>query len=87
MAVVFIPPLLRDLTDGQISVSVPGDSVREVIKELESRFPRIAERLCEDGRIRPGMAVAVDSIVSTIGMRHHLSETSEVHFLPALSGG
>ncbi len=87
MAVVIIPPLLRDLTGGQTSVSVPGDSVREVITELELRFPGIAERLCEDGRIRPGMAVAVDSIVSTVGMRHHLSEKSEVHFLPALSGG
>ncbi|MBI1279551.1 MAG: molybdopterin synthase sulfur carrier subunit [Anaerolineaceae bacterium] len=87
MAVVFIPPLLRDLTDGQTCVSVSGDSVREVITQLESRFPGIAGRLCEDGRIRPGMAVAVDSVVSTAGIRHHLSEKSEVHFLPALSGG
>jgi sulfur-carrier protein len=84
---VFIPPLLTGLTGGQTRLSVPGSSVQEVIDELEARFPGIAERLCEDGRIRPGMAVAVDSVVSTIGLRHHLSETSEVHFLPAISGG
>jgi len=87
MAIVFIPPLLRDLTDGQTKLSIPGDSVREVIAELESRFPGIEGRLCEDKLIRPGMAVVVDSEVSTVGLRHKLSEASEVHFLPAISGG
>ena len=87
MATVIIPPLLRDLTGGQSKVSVPGDSVQAVIDELEIRFPGISERLCEEGRIRPGMSVAVDSVVSTAGLRQRLSETSEVHFLPALSGG
>jgi molybdopterin synthase sulfur carrier subunit len=87
MATVFIPPLIRDLTGGQMQVVVPGNSVREVITQLESCFPGITGRLCEDGRIRPGMAVVVDSEVSTVGLRHRLSDASEVHFLPAISGG
>lgn len=87
MAVVFIPPLLRDLTGGQTRLSVPGESVREVIAELENHFPGITERLCEEGRIRSGTAVVIDSVVSRDGLRHRLSETSEVHFLPAISGG
>lgn len=87
MATVFIPSLLRDLTGSQTTVCVPGTSVREVIAELEMRFPGIAGRLCEDGLIRPGMAVVVDSVVSTAGLRHRLSEASEIHFLPAISGG
>jgi sulfur-carrier protein len=87
MATVFIPPLIRDLTGGQAKVSIPGESVREVIDELETRFPGIAARLCEDGRIRPGMSVFVDSEVSTVGLRQRLAENSEVHFLPAISGG
>jgi sulfur-carrier protein len=87
VATVFIPPLLRDLTGGESRLSYPGETVREVIAELEIRFPGIAGRLCEDGRIRPGMAVVVDGVVSMVGLRHHLSETSEVHFLPAISGG
>jgi molybdopterin synthase sulfur carrier subunit len=87
MATVFIPPLLRELTDGQTRLSVPGESVREIITELEKRFPGIEERLCEGRLIRPGMAVVVDSEVSTVGLRHKLSEASEVHFLPAISGG
>ena len=87
MATVFIPPLIRDLTGGQAQVSIPGESVREVIDELETRFPGISARLCEDGRIRPGMSVFVDSEVSMLGLRQRLAENSEVHFLPAISGG
>jgi len=87
MATVFIPPLIRDLTNGQTRVIVPGNSVREVITQLETRYPGITGRLCQDGSIRPGMAVVVDSEVSTVGLRHRLSDASEVHFLPAISGG
>ena len=87
MATVFIPPLIRDLTGGQTKVSIPGESVQEVIAELETRFPGISGRLCEDGRIRPGMSVFVDNEISTIGLRQRLSGDSEVHFLPAISGG
>ena len=46
MATVFIPALIRDLTGGQTRVIVPGNSVREVITQLETRFPGIAGRLC-----------------------------------------
>jgi molybdopterin synthase sulfur carrier subunit len=87
MATVFIPPLLRTLAEGQSQVSISGDSVRDLIAELDRRFPGIESRLCEDGRIRPGMSVIVDNVVSTVGLRHPLSEASEVHFLPAISGG
>ena len=87
MATVFIPPLLRNLTEGKSKLTVAGTSVREVIIELDRRYPGIQARLCEGGQIRPGMAVVVDSLVSTLGLRHRLTETSEVHFLPAIKGG
>lgn len=87
MATVWIPSLAQDLTGGQGCVSVPGATVREVIAALEERYPGIALRLCEEGRIRPGIAVIVDGEVSPQKMRHPLTDKSEVHFLPALSGG
>jgi len=87
VATVFIPPLLRSYTGGASSVTVSGDTVREVIAELDMRFPGIGPRLVDDGRIRPGMSLCVDSVVSTAGLRHKLTEASEVHFLPAISGG
>lgn len=87
MATVWIPPLLQDLTGGQRQLVVSGETVRDVIAALERDYPGIGARLIEDGRIRPGIAVVVDSTVSRVGLRHRLSPTSEVHFLPALSGG
>jgi molybdopterin synthase sulfur carrier subunit len=87
MAVVWIPALLRELTHGAAQATVPGDTVRQVIENLEQTYPGIEGRLCEDGRLRPHIAVVVDNQVSRQGLRHRLSEESEVHFLPAISGG
>lgn len=87
MATVWIPPLLRDLTDGQTKIHVAGETVREVIEQLEQDFPGITERLCQDERLKPGIAVVVDSEVSNRGLRQRLTATSEIHFLPAISGG
>ena len=87
MAVVWIPALLRELTGGQESVTVPGETVRQVIENLERAYPGIKARLCENGRLRPNVSVAVDGRVSRQGLRQRLAETSEVHFLPAISGG
>jgi len=87
MAMVWIPPLIQNLTKGQNRLSIPGDTVQDLIIEMEKTYPGIALRLCQDGNIRPGIAVVVDSVVSSTGLRHRLSESSEVHFLPAISGG
>lgn len=87
MAIVWIPALLRNLTGGQAHVTAPGETVRQVIANLEQAYPGIEDRLCEEGRLRPHIAVVVDGEVSQQRLRHRLTETSEVHFLPALSGG
>jgi molybdopterin converting factor small subunit len=87
MAVVWIPSLLRDLTGGRPQVNVPGETVREVIAELEKAYPGIEARLCDGGQLRPHISVVVDGEVSKYRLRHRLTETSEVHFLPAISGG
>lgn len=87
MAVVWIPPLLRDLTGGEARVTVPGKTVRQVIANLEQAYPGIATRLLEEGRMRQNVSVVVDGQVSNQRLRHKLAETSEVHFLPAIAGG
>lgn len=87
MAVVWIPALLRDLTGGQRTASVPGAAVRQVIEELERAFPGIKERLCDGNGLRPGVSVAVGSEVAPLGMLQPVAPDSEVHFLVAVSGG
>lgn len=87
MPILWIPAQLRDLTNGQQSVSVPGDTVRAAIEHLETQFPGIKERLCEGDKIRPNISVLVDGQVTPLKIRERLKETSEVHFLVAISGG
>jgi molybdopterin converting factor small subunit len=84
---VWIPSLHRDLTDGQEIVTVEGETVGEVVAQLEARFPGIEARLCDDGRLRPHIAVAINGEVTHRGLRQRLAAPSEVHFIPALSGG
>ncbi len=87
MAKVWIPALLRGMTGGQSEIELPGETVRALIDALEARYPGIRERLMEDDRLRPNIAVVVDGVRSRQGLRQPVSEQSEVHFVPAISGG
>jgi molybdopterin converting factor small subunit len=44
MPTIFIPSPLRELTEGKLSVTVTGSTVREAIEDLESQFPGFKER-------------------------------------------
>lgn len=68
-------------------MNVPGGTLREVIDALERTYPGLKERLCDEDRIRPNIAVVVDGLRSAQGLRTRVTETSEVHFVPAISGG
>jgi len=88
MPIAWIPSLLQGLTAGQAQVEVAGETIREVIDALDVAHPGIRARLCTaDGRLKPEIAVAVDGEVTVEGMRTWVDAQSEVHFLPALSGG
>ena len=87
MATIFIPSLLRDLTGGITETNVPGGTLREVIDALDRTYPGLKERLCDEDRIRPNIAVVVDGLRSAQGLRTRVNDTSEVHFVPAISGG
>jgi len=85
--VVGIPSLLRQLTNGQTALTVEGDTVRQVIDNLDKRYPGVKDRLCEGDRLRPSISVVVDGHTSTLKLRHRLQESSEVHFVISISGG
>lgn len=87
MAVVWIPPPLRALAGGQETVTVAGATLRQVIEALDRQYPGFKDRVCEGDGLRPGIAVAVDTQVARLGLLQPVGESSEVHFLPALSGG
>jgi molybdopterin synthase sulfur carrier subunit len=87
MVKVFIPPLLRDAAGGLDRVEVSAATVRQVVTALEERFPGVRQRLCAGDSLRPGLAVAVNGTVSSLGLLQKVPDGSEVHFLPAVGGG
>ena len=87
MPEVHIPAMLRELTGGRSTVSAAGSTVRQVIDDLELRWPGIRDRLLEGGRLRPNLAVAVDGDVSPLGLAEAVEPASEVHFVAAIKGG
>lgn len=87
MARVFIPPPLRRFTRDQEIITVAGRNVREVIANLDAQFPGIQDELIDNDELRSGIAVAVGTAVSSLGLLERVEEDTEVHFLPAISGG
>ena len=87
MPEIWIPAQLRGLTNGQERVAVTGNTLRQVVDELEVLHPGLKARLVQDDRLRPEFSVVVDGMVSQMRLRQPLSENSEVHILPAISGG
>jgi molybdopterin synthase sulfur carrier subunit len=84
---VWIPALHRDLTGGVEIVKIAGDSVGELIANLDAQYPGIAARLTDNGRIRPHISIAINGVISHRGLHQKLREPSEIHFVPSIGGG
>ena len=87
MATVYIPEPLQSLSRGEKEVTLEATTVRQIIAQLEARYPRMKDALVEDGDLKPHIAVAVDGEVSILGVVEPVNADSEVHFIPALGGG
>lgn len=87
MPTVFIPPLLRPLANGAVSVELSGNTVAELVDALEDQFPGMKPKLCNDGEVRPELSVSIDDEIAHSGLAQEVSAGAEVHFLPAIGGG
>jgi len=87
MAVVHIPAPMRELTGGRNEVTVPGETLGQVIENLEQEYPGLQARLVVGERLRGSLAVFVDDQLPTSGLRTRLQPDSRVYFAPAIAGG
>ena len=87
MATVFVPRRLTELTGAPSRVEVEGSTVRQLIENLERAYPGFFTELVEDDRLKPHISVAIDGIVSPLGLLERAGPSSEVHFIAAISGG
>lgn len=87
MVTVFIPAQLKELTGGIMSVEVEAKNIRQVVEQLELRFPGIRQRLCDGDDLRSGLQVSIDSVMTSRGLIAKVQPGNEVHFVPAFGGG
>lgn len=87
---VRIPTPLRSLTNGEADVEAAGTTVGEVLKDVDSRFPGLSERIYdENGEVRRFVNIYVDEedIRFEDGVSTAVGEKSVVSIVPAVAGG
>jgi molybdopterin synthase sulfur carrier subunit len=87
---VKLPTILRKHAGDQARVAADGDTLRELLKDLESRYPGITKNvLTEDGALQRFINVYVnDEDVRYLGsLETELREGDTVSILPAVAGG
>jgi molybdopterin synthase sulfur carrier subunit len=87
---VRIPTPLQSLTGNQAQVSAGGNTVAELLADLEQRFPGFKDRIRdESGKLRRFVNVYVnqEDIRFLQGDQTPLKDNDEVSIIPAIAGG
>ena len=87
---VIIPTPLRKFTNDVELVEVQGATVGDVFTQLESRYPGIQARLCEEsGELRRFINVYVDGedIRFLDRLQTPVNDSAEISIGPAIAGG
>jgi molybdopterin converting factor small subunit len=89
MTRVRIPPTLRGQVSGEREVAAEGDTVRELLDDLLSRFPALRTQLVEDDDLVPFVNVYVEGedVRTLDGIDTEVRPGSTVILLPAMAGG
>ena len=88
--IVRIPTPLRAVTKGAAEVQAKGDTVADVVQDLERQYPGIRERLCDGaGELRRFINVYVneEDIRFLDGAKTALKDGDQVSIVPAIAGG
>ncbi len=86
---VRIPTILRTYTGGAKSVEGTGDTIADLLSDLDTRHPGLRDRLIKDGALHRFVNVYVnDEDVRFLGsLDAKLSDGDNVTILPAVAGG
>ncbi len=87
---VKIPTPLRSLTDGLSEVSIPGQTVQEVISEIGQQYPGLQEKLLDEHG-QPRMFVNIylndEDIRYLNNLETTLKDGDQLYIIPAIAGG
>jgi molybdopterin synthase sulfur carrier subunit len=86
---VSIPTILRTHTGGEKRVTASGDTLQAVIKDLESNYSGITERIVDGDKLHRFVNIYVndEDVRFSGGMATEISDGDSVTILPAVAGG
>jgi molybdopterin converting factor small subunit len=90
MARVKLPTILRSRADGQAQVEARGETLRELLADLEVQFPGITTTIVtEDGALHRFVNVYVndEDVRFAGGMDAPVADGDTMTILPAVAGG
>jgi adenylyltransferase/sulfurtransferase len=85
-----IPTPLRVYTAGQSEVSLQGENVEEVVRELIVRHPALEPHLFNgEGALRPfvNLFLGEENIRDLQGLQTPLKEDDKLMLIPSIAGG
>jgi len=72
---------LRDALDGTASIDIEADTIRELLRKLVERYPRLGP-MVEDG-----IAVSIDGEIFRDQRETGIPRDAEIFLLPRIPGG
>ena len=87
---VRIPTPLMKLTDNQSEVSAEGETISDIINNLENQFNGIKDRICEaNGAPRRFINIYIneEDIRFLEGEKTTVKDGDEISIIPAIAGG
>ena len=87
MAQIWIPTLLRDLTNGVDRINVDGHTVSECVENLDVLYPGMRQRLYIGDELNPTLNIAIDGKVNRRRLKAKINSENAIHFIPAIAGG
>lgn len=81
MATVYLQADHRRFTGGEKVLQVTGNTVGDLISELERRYPGLGTLLSD------GASVAINGELIPNGIFEKVDEATEVYFVPLIAGG
>jgi molybdopterin synthase sulfur carrier subunit len=87
---VSFPSALRSRVGGCSTVIAKGRTIREIIDDLDQRFPGLRFNLCyETGQLRPYVNIFLEreNIRYIQGLDTPISQSASVAILPSVAGG
>ncbi len=86
---VKLPPYFQEMAHGQREVEASGSTVREMIDDLERRYPGIKDHILDwKGRLQGYVEIFVnDDVVYPEGISMPIHDGDEVEIAMIVSGG